>query len=174
MSKRALEEVVEDIYGVPIALGTVSNLEQEASAALTAAHHEALTAVQEAPVKNVDETGWKENGKKRWLWVAATLRVTAFIISPWRNLKALTRLLGPQMVGILCSDRWRTYDEWPTMQRQVCWAHLKRNWEKLVENGSQKAQTVGRTCLEIHRQVFELWQRMSSHSPGRCRSNGGR
>jgi transposase len=157
MSKRGVEETIEDVFSVPIALGTVANLEQEMSAALIPAHQEAVAAVQKAPVKNVDETGWKQNGKKRWLWVAATVNVTAFIISPWRNLKALTRLLGTQMAGILCSDRWRTYDEWPTMQRQVCWAHLKRNWEKLAEKGSKKARSIGNVCLDIHRQVFELW-----------------
>jgi len=157
MSKRGIEETIEDVFGVPIALGTVANLEQEMSAALIPAHEEALKAVQEAPVKNVDETGWKQNGKKRWLWVAATANLTAFIISPWRNLTALTRLLGSQMAGILCSDRWRTYDEWPVMRRQVCWAHLKRNWEKLVEKGSQKARSIGTTCLAIHHRVFELW-----------------
>lgn len=156
MSKRGLEEVAEAVFDAPIALGTVANLETEMSAALSGAHKEALDAVAAAPVKNVDETGWKERGRKRWLWVAATSTLAAFVISPWRNLKALVRLLGSEFVGILCSDRWRTYDEWPLLQRQVCWAHLKRNWEKLVERGG-KAQTIGQACLDIHRRVFELW-----------------
>jgi hypothetical protein len=42
------------------------------------------------------------------------------------------------------------------MQRQVCWAHLKRNWEKLVERGG-KAKAIAQACLEVHRQVFALW-----------------
>jgi transposase len=156
MSKRGLEEVSEAVFDAPLALGTVANLEAEMSAALAAAHREALDVVAQAPVKNVDETGWKERGKKRWLWVAATGTLAVFVISPWRNLKALLRLLGSEFVGVLCSDRWRAYDEWPLMQRQVCWAHLKRNWEKLVERGG-KAQVIGRACLEVHRRVFELW-----------------
>lgn len=156
MSKRGLEETAEALFDAPLALGTVVNLEAEMSAALTGAHREALDAVAQADVKNVDETGWKEKGKKRWLWVAATGTVAAFIISPWRNLKALIRLLGAEFVGILCSDRWRVYDEWPLLQRQVCWAHLKRNWEKLVERGG-KAKVIGQACLEVHRRVFELW-----------------
>lgn len=156
MSKRGLEEVAEGVFEAPLALGTVADLEQEMSAALACAHREALDVVAQAPVKNVDETGWKERGKKRWLWVAATGTLATFLISPWRNLKALIRLLGSDFVGILCSDRWRAYDEWPRMQRQVCWAHLKRNWEKLVERGG-KAQAIGQACLDVHRRVFELW-----------------
>jgi transposase len=156
LSKRGLEEVAQAVFDAPVALGTVANLEQEMSAALAGSHREALDAVAQADVKNVDETGWKERGKKRWLWVAATGTLAAFIISPWRNLKALTRRLGQDFVGILCSDRWRVYDEWPVLQRQVCWAHLKRNWEKLVERGG-KARAIGQACLDVHRRVFELW-----------------
>jgi transposase len=156
MSKRGLEEVAEAVFDAPVALGTVANLEQEMSAALAGAHREALAAVAAAAVKHVDETGWKERGNKRWLWVAATGTLAAFLISPWRNLKALVRLLGPDFAGVLCSDRWRAYDEWPLMQRQVCWAHLKRNWEKLLERGG-KARAIGQACLGVHRRVFELW-----------------
>src|SRR5262249_41888965 len=67
-SKRGIEEFTETVLGVPIALGTVSNLEQEMSAALAAAHAEAQQAVQEAAAKNVDETGWKRAGAKCWRW----------------------------------------------------------------------------------------------------------
>ncbi len=84
LSKRGVEEIVEEIFEAPIALGTVANLEQETSAALAGAHQEALDAVAEAPVKNVDETGWKQAGRKRWLWLAATASVAAFVTSAFR------------------------------------------------------------------------------------------
>lgn len=156
MSKRAIEEVAEALFDAPIALGSIANLEQEMSSALAGAHQEAVDHVAAAATKNVDETGWKENGKKRWLWVAATHLAAVFLISPWRNLKALRRLLPGRMRGILNSDRWRVYDEWPLERRQVCWAHLKRNWEKLAERGG-KAEVVGVGCLDVQRRVFELW-----------------
>ena len=157
MSKRGVEELVEHVFGVPIGFGTVSNLEQEISAALAVAHTEATDAVRDAPVKNVDETGWKQNGKKRWLWLAATKLVAVFVIHPWRNLSALEALLGRELKGILCSDRWVVYNEWPDpFARQLCWAHLKRNWEALVERGGT-AKKIGERFLAIQKQVFELW-----------------
>src|SRR5205814_5430729 len=115
----------------PFALGTIANLEQEMSAALAPAHQEAIAAVRQAPVKYVDETGWKQAGRKRWLWAAATTSVAVFIIDVFRNITALRKLLGPTLSGILCSDRWSAYDHVELLQRQVCWAHLKRNWEKM-------------------------------------------
>lgn len=157
MSKRGVEELVEHVFGVPIGLGTVSNLEQEISAALAAAHTEATHSVRDAPVKNVDETGWKQNGQKRWLWLAATKWVAVFVIHPWRNLSALEALLGRELKGILCSDRWVVYNEWPDpFARQLCWAHLKRNWEALVERGGT-ARKIGERFLAIQTHVFAMW-----------------
>ena len=158
MSKRGVEEVAEAVFDAPISLGTVANLEQEVSSALILAHQEALDAVKAAEIKHVDETGWKENGKKRWLWTAATASVVAFIIHPHRNLVALKRLVGEELAGILCSDRWRVYDNWELLQRQICWAHLKRNWEKLVERGGTPKK-IGEACLNVQGRVFELWHR---------------
>jgi transposase len=156
LSKRRVEEVVEAVFEVPVALGTVAKLEQEMSAALEPAHQEALVAVQQAPVKHLDETGWKKAGRKRWLWVAATSTVVVFLIHRLRNAAVLLLLVGRTLQGILCSDRWRAYDGVPILQRQICWAHLKRNWEKLRQRGGA-AGRIADACLAIKDRVFEQW-----------------
>ena len=155
VSKRGVEEIAEQLFDASIALGTVADLEQEMSAALVPAHEEARAAIVAAPVKHVDETGWKEAGKKRWLWVAATVAVVYFVIHPRRNLSALKRVVGEALSGILCSDRWCVYDDWPG-KRQLCWAHIKRNWEKQAERGG-KAAVVAAAWLEVQCRVFALW-----------------
>jgi Transposase IS66 family len=119
-------------------------------------HQEAIAAVRQAPVKYVDETGWKQAGRKRWLWAAATTNVTVFLIDVFRNVTALRRLIGSTLIGILSSDRWRAYDHVELLKRQVCWAHLKRNWEKMVERGG-KAKIIGERCLSVQKRVFDLW-----------------
>jgi transposase len=156
VSKRGIEEIAEHVFEAPISLGTIANREQEMSAALVAAHEQARRAIAAAAVKHVDETGWKQAGKKRWLWVAATASVVYFLIHPRRNLDALKRVVGKTLNGILTSDRWRVYDHWDVEQRQVCWAHLKRNWEKQVERGGVAAR-IGRACLAVQKRVFEEW-----------------
>jgi len=156
LSKRRVEEVVETVFEVPVALGTVARLEQEMSVALEPAHREALAAVQQASVKHLDDTGWKKAGCKRWLWVAATAQVVVFLIHRLRNAAVVLALVGPTLRGILCSDRWRAYDGIPLLQRQICWAHLKRNWEKLQQRGGA-AQRIADACLAVKDQVFEQW-----------------
>lgn len=156
VSKRGIEEFVETVFQAPIALGTVSQLEQEMSAALADAHAEAQQAVQAAPAKNVDETGWKKAGDKCWLWGAATTAVACFIIAPTRGALGLAALLGEKIKGIVTSDRWSVYGQLRLGQRQLCWAHLKRDFQKLVDRGSD-GQDIGQMGLDTVQVVFELW-----------------
>lgn len=155
VSKRGVEEIAEQIFDASISLGTVANREQEMSLALASTHEEARECIAAAAVKQVDETGWKQAGKKRWLWVAAAASVVYFVIHPRRNLAALKRLVGAGLSGILCSDRWCVYNDWPG-KRQLCWAHLKRNWEKKGEKGGV-AKRISKAWKAGQDKVFELW-----------------
>jgi transposase len=154
--KRSIEEFVETVFKAPIALGTVSNLEQEMSAALADAHAEAQQAVQEAAAKNVDETGWKKAGDRRWLWGAATALVACFVIAPTRGAAGLAVLLGTKIKGIVSSDRWSVYGQLKLALRQLCWAHLKRDFQKLVDRGGD-AKDFGELGLDTVDVVFEHW-----------------
>src|SRR5262249_11495445 len=72
------------------------------------------------------ETGWKQAGARRWLWAGATVTVAFFVIHARRNWEGLKALLGEAITGVVCSDRWATYDRLPPERRQVCWAHTIR------------------------------------------------
>lgn len=156
LSKRAVEEIAANVFAAPLALGTVVNLEHEVSAALAPAHAEALAAVREAAVKHADETSWKLAGKLRWLWAAATATVAVFVLHARRSAAGLTALLGESIQGIVCSDRWGVYNRVAVAGRQLCWAHLKRDFQKIVDRGGP-SQQVGRAGLRIVKKVFAAW-----------------
>lgn len=158
-SKRGVEEVVETVFGVPVALGTVSAAEQEVSAALAPAHAEVAAAVRAAPVKNVDETGWKQSGKLCWLWTAVTAQATYFVIHARRGLAGLSTLLGDTITGLLTSDRWSAYNRLGVYRRQLCWAHLKREFQGLVDRGGP-ARKLGEELLDFTQDVFTRWYRV--------------
>lgn len=158
LSKRNVEEIAQALFDAPVSLGTVANLEQEVSAALVGAHEEALQAIRAAPVKYADETSWKRRGQLCWLWAAATATVAAFVIHPRRNKAGLTALLGPTIQGIVCSDRWGPYRQIPAHRRQVCWAHLKRDFQKIVDRGGP-SEHVGRLGRRLVKRVFAAWHR---------------
>jgi transposase len=157
LSKRSVKELVEAAFDVPVSLGTVAALEQQTSASLITAHDQARDEVRDAPVKNADETGWKQAGARRWLWTAATLTVAYFVIHVQRGAKGLQALLGEAITGIVISDRWWGYNGLPLEQRQVCWAHLKRDFQKCKERGGG-GKIVGDVGLVVVEDVFTLWR----------------
>jgi transposase len=164
LSKRAVEDIADALFAAPVALGTVVNLEQEMSAALAPPHQEVLEAVRAAAVKNTDETSWKLQGHLCWLWGAATATLALFVIHAKRSALGLTALLGTEIQGVLCSDRWGVYNRVPAAQRQICWAHLKRDFQKVVDRGGASA-TVGREGLKLVKKVFAAWH---AFQDGRC------
>lgn len=159
LSKRAVEDVAEAVLGAPVALGTVSRLEAQVSAALAAAHGEAAEAVRQAAVKHVDETGWKKAGRTCWLWAAATQTVALFVVHAGRGAAGLKALLGEAFAGLLCTDRWGVYERVPVGRRQLCWAHLKRDFQAMVDRGG-KGAAVGANLLALTATWFGWWYKV--------------
>jgi transposase len=156
IGRRGVGEIVETVFEVPISLGSISTLEAQTSDALAGPYQEAQAAVREAPVKNTDETGWSEKGQKRWLWGSATATAAVFVIHLRRNFEGLQALLGETISGIVCSDRWAAYSQLPLERRQICWAHLRRDFQKLIDRGGS-AQAIGRLGLEVVECLFADW-----------------
>jgi transposase len=165
-SRRAVAEVVGRTLGSPIALGSISNRERELSDALHPVYTELTEQMSLAPVKYADETGWKLHGQDRWLFVAADQSSAVFRIEKARTRVSLMQLLNEKKQGFICSDRHGIYDLWPLNRRQLCWAHLKRDFVAMSERGGV-GEVIGRQLLEITAQVFALWRGFHRHQISR-------
>jgi transposase len=161
LSKREAAACVADLCGVELAVGTISALEQQVSTALAPVVAEARAAVQTAVVVNMDETGWRQGRGRAWLWTVVTTLVTIFHIDRSRGGQVARALLGEAWSGIVGSDRYAAYRWLGVERRQVCWAHLKRDFQKLVDGGPGPGE-VGLRLLACHAQVFELWHRFGA------------
>jgi transposase len=159
LSQRGLEEMVEDVFDVPLSLGSVGRLAEQTSTALASAHAEAVQAVRAAEVKNVEETGWKLVGQRCWLWAAATATVAAFVIHARRSAAGLRTLLGEVITGIVTSDRWSVYPQVAADRWQVCWAHLKRDFQAMVDRDNA-GSTIGEQLLLLTDVLFGWWHRV--------------
>lgn len=158
LSKRETAACLGDVFGVDVAVGTVSALEQTMSAALAPVVTEAQTVVQQATVVNMDETGWRAARRRVWLWTAVTSTLTIFQIHASRGGAVARARLGAGWSGIVGSDRGTMYAWLDRARRQVCWAHLKRDFQKLVDWGPGP-RPVGEQLLAIEAVVFQHWHR---------------
>jgi transposase len=167
LSKRTTAGLLADLFGVDLAVGSVTACEQAASAAVATSVVQAVRHVRQQPVIHVDETGWRQRRQRAWLWVAATTLVTVFLVHARRGTGAARALLrGTQ--AILVTDRWSAYQAWPLAQRQLCWAHLRREWVAFTERGGT-AWRAGQALLAETRAIFALWQRVRDGTLSRAR-----
>lgn len=159
LSKRTTQEVMADLFGIPMALGTIANLEHATVEALAAPVAEAQTYIGTQSLAHLDETGWREGHARAWLWVAVTTWVTVFLVRLSRGAKVAQELLGERFCGILVTDRWSAYTWYPTRWRQVCWAHLLRDFEAMIERGG-RSQEIGDALRTQARQMFHWWHQV--------------
>jgi len=75
---------------------------------------------------NIDETGWREDGRRAWLWTAVGRFATRFVVRRSRSRAVMHELLGDDFAGIVIADRYSAYAAVPDDRRQFCWAHLLR------------------------------------------------
>jgi transposase len=156
LSDRNVARLLADFFGLPLSLGSVVALQQSGSAALAPVYCAIHTAVQQQERCNIDETGWKEAGKRRWLWTMVTLIATFFYVATRRDGPGLRHLLGAAYNGIVGSDRHRPYLALPPERHQLCWSHLQRNFQALVDRGGRLG-VWGADFLVLSRLVFRLW-----------------
>jgi len=158
MSKRMVVNFCADVLGVPLALGEVCQVEQTVAAALDPAVQEARAYVQTQDV-NVDETPWREQQRRARLWVVVTQWISVFCIRTSRGAKVLRELLGEEYGGVLTSDRAKAYNGQPLPRRQVCWAHLRRDFQAMIDRGGAGAP-IGEILLEQAGVLFGWWHRV--------------
>jgi transposase len=160
MSRRSVQDLVGRLLDVPApSLGSTEACTQETSAALEAAYRAVQAEVRASWWAGVDETPWKLCGRKMWLWVGVADRATAFHIGRSRGKEELKEFLG-DFAGIVSSDRWCSYQA--CAKRQLCWAHLIRNFRKLALRGGKAAEFAAEG-EKICDRVFERWR---SHREG--------
>lgn len=147
-----------DLLGVPIGPGSVSALCREVSAALEETYDAAPAHVEAVGYANVDETGWRQAGERRWLWVAVTALCTVFAVARQRSAAALLSLLGDAFAGVVSSDRFKAYLSIPLERRQVRWAHLKRNLVAFAERSGEVGDW-GTEAVGLVEKVLVAWHR---------------
>lgn len=160
MPRRVVEALLGQILGIDISLGSTQKCWEEASQAVAAPCQELEKQLKDEPVLNIDETGWRTNGAKRFLWAFVAARYVVYTVAATRGSEVLTRLLGAVFQGILCSDRFSAYLKYHSGKAQFCWAHLKRNLLGIVE--FTKSSAVERFCrdaLAQHARLFRLWHK---------------
>lgn len=157
LGRRAVSQALGDLFGLPISPAAVGDLQARTAAALEPIHAGAVAYTRTRPA-NVDETGRAQGRDKAWLWAAVTAAVTAFRIRLTRGRSASDDLVGPSP-PVLATDRYGVYTHPPGDRRPVCRAHLRRDFQAMIDRGNA-GSAVGEDLL-LHADIlFRHWGRV--------------
>jgi len=156
LSRRRTVEFFLTLFGYSPCLGTLISLEAGTVAALGPVVDEAVKAVQQASAVNSDETGWRKARDRPTLWVVVADMLAVFRIGR-RDGRMFEELLPPGVMRVVTSDRYAVYERVAAVWRQLCWAHLRRNFQGIVDLGTPTGMTVGNWALAEIRKMFHLW-----------------
>jgi transposase len=163
-SYRQIQKIMQAVFGIEMSLGTINNLRTEVSEAVSTAVTAAQEYIQQQPTVGVDETGFKQrNGDGQneaktsgWLWVAVTPLIICFQVILSRASTAAQTVLGAAFTGFIISDRCPAYNWVDVANRQLCWAHLKRDFIQISERVGASSE-IGESLLAQEKLLFNLW-----------------
>jgi transposase len=156
VSRRDVVECCEQLFGARISAGTVDAILARVADALEDPDADLLKRVRAAKTLNMDETGWRTAGQRRALWGAFTDRYAVLRVRDSRHEDHAKQLLA-DTGAIVTSDRWWAYTHLPVKRRQICWAHLRRDFKAHAEGlGAEKA--FGEHGLKVCEELFWSWE----------------
>jgi transposase len=156
-SKRRVALFLEQVLNQPCSTGWVVKLQNQATAALTPAYEELAGQLPAEPVLGIDESPTKEARRKSWLWTFVASTYTVFALRTTRAATVLHDLLTDAFDGVVNCDRAKMY--WKIGRPQWCWAHLKRDFQALIDHPDRRVQRLGHDLMRPTRELFRHWAR---------------
>jgi transposase len=132
VSREDAVELCEELFGARISSGTVDAVLARTARALAVPHADLLDQLRRSGAVNIDETGWRTAGQRRALWGVVDQRHAYLKVAPNRHEDHAKELLA-DTEAIVTSDRWWAYTHLPLARRQLCWAHLRRDFTAHAE-----------------------------------------
>jgi transposase len=168
LSKRQVQQLVGDLFGLSIATGMVSKLERQSASVLDAPYHEVALDVHDAPAVSIDDTSWREDHRKAQLWVVVTAMTTVFTIAAKRSAAVAKAVLGSKPDQVVTSDRHSSFEWIDPASRQVCWSHLERDFQAMIDRGGP-GEATGRALLRLSKRMFRWWHHLCNGTIDRQR-----
>ena len=178
-SYTALSAFTDEVLGCRVSRGELAKTVGKVSQALQAPYEEALAALPEEAILNIDETGHKENGRRMWTWVFRASRFAVFYISLQRSSEVLKSVLGLNFKGLLGCDYFSAYHKFlkeGQAEAQFCLAHFIRDVRFLAGSADAEVKIYALRLLARLRLLFRYYHQ-AQEDPARrdkLRRCGGR
>ncbi len=154
MPQLKIRDLLAQLAGLDFSVGAISQAHGKVAAALAAPVDEATRSLSQAQVVHMDETRYgREGSSGNWVWAAIQQRLAIYAVLPSRARYVIHDLIGQKPAAVLVSDRYAAYAFVDAQQRQVCWAHLLRDFRRIAERAAEPGR-IGRRLLGLGLVMF--------------------
>ena len=160
-SRRQVAWIVSEVFDAPSSTGTVQTHLEEVSEALVPGFEQVPSAVAQAPVVGLDETGWRLGNLPHWVWVAESGQAVLYQIEARRKKEVAQRLVGEPGRRIFTTDRYGAYNFLPAEQRQICHAHLLREFTAMAARDGPIG-SIGTKLATLSREMQDQWRKVKA------------
>lgn len=159
LSIRQIQRFLKEQWQLDFSIGAISEAQGKANPWLGIIYRQIGNAVRKAPIAHADETRHFRGTEQRWLWALVTRQLCYFMVHYSRGKVAANQLLG-EFNGVLVTDHYAGYNDFPRERRQLCWAHLIRHFIQISERPGSAGKT-GRRLLLIAHSVMRTHHRLA-------------
>jgi transposase len=153
LTQLKIRNLLAEMAGLDFSVGAISHAHGKVAAAMDAPVAELARTLSTASVVHMDETSYPREGSANWVWAAVQPKLAVFSILPSRARYVIHSIIGAVPNGVVVSDRYAAYAYIDSGKRQVCWAHLIRDFTRIAQRQGQ-AGGVGRRLLGLGYLMF--------------------
>jgi len=154
-SKRRTADFLSTLLGQPCCPALTVKIQNQVTAAVRPSYEALAAQLPTQEQLSIDETATRQENGKAWLWTFVAGWFTVFAVRATREATALTTFLGEKFRGVVTCDRAKMY--WHLGCLQWCWAHLKRDFQAMIDSGDRRAQHPGCRLRRAACELFEHW-----------------
>jgi transposase len=159
-SKRNIQKICKDIFNLDISLGSISNSEERVSKKCKSSYETLKEDLMKSKVLHADETGHYNQGKRGWCWLFASSSVALITLAYSRGMKVLKSNIDADIDSTIVTDRYAAYNYFAEEKRQVCWAHISRDFERFANSSDADIAAIGVNLGNIAKTLFDLHKKL--------------
>lgn len=145
-SVRKIRRTIIRMFGITLSIGAITEAINNGGLCCEPTVETYRLEATQSHLAHMDETTWKDAGKRIWLWVVSTHNACIFTIGK-RTKEMAQDFLSNGFVGWLMSDGYRAYRHYK--KRFRCWAHLERKAKGCADSQLPEIRAFGSTLLTL-------------------------
>ena len=157
-ARRSTDETIsyyfDALYGFKISPNAIWNARKALKSLLTPAYRQILDRIAKATFVQFDESSFKMNGKRGYVWLVTTEDATYLVAAPSRAAIILDTYFGKLLDMPIVSDGYVVYNAFPVKQR--CWVHILRKAEKYAIRKGGNYLSCYRRLLAIYKKIKDM------------------